>query len=417
MMNISYAQNFEDIMLWRALKHIANGFYVDVGANDPVVDSVTKLFYDNGWNGINIEPILECWEKLVATRSRDINLRCLAGSREGYETLHIIPNTGLSTVVKDIAIAHESEGFNHSSAQMPIKTLTQIIRSQNIKHIHFLKIDVEGFEKEVLLGLDLTTIRPWVIVIECTAPLKQEYVHDKWEYIILNSSYKLVYCDGVNNFYLAEEHRVLSGYFEVPPNYADKFYLSESHSLIPPDLKTLRHDLESALMREHHYKTYLEIMERSIYWKITAPARKAVKLFKINYKYIQLLYENWFRRSQRMTKLPNLNKYHTVIYYVVSFSLIRQCLHVLLGFIKSRPVFWSTINDALKNYPTIRNRLISFLRTLNQYSYSRSPVSEIHPSENDVLTYTYAYGLYEALAQQDKIVRVENIDSNNHDLI
>ena len=38
---ISYAQNFEDVMLWRALKHVEKGFYVDVGAQDPVVDSVS----------------------------------------------------------------------------------------------------------------------------------------------------------------------------------------------------------------------------------------------------------------------------------------------------------------------------------------------------------------------------------------
>jgi hypothetical protein len=42
---ISYAQNFEDVMLWRALQHVERGFYIDVGANDPTIDSVTKAFY------------------------------------------------------------------------------------------------------------------------------------------------------------------------------------------------------------------------------------------------------------------------------------------------------------------------------------------------------------------------------------
>jgi len=56
---VSYAQNYEDVMLWRALKHIENGFYIDVGAAWPSEHSVTKLFYDEGWRGINIEPNLE----------------------------------------------------------------------------------------------------------------------------------------------------------------------------------------------------------------------------------------------------------------------------------------------------------------------------------------------------------------------
>ena len=54
---ISYAQNFEDVILWRAFKNLQNGFYVDVGANDPINDSVTQAFYEKGWRGINIEPI------------------------------------------------------------------------------------------------------------------------------------------------------------------------------------------------------------------------------------------------------------------------------------------------------------------------------------------------------------------------
>ena len=30
----SYSQNGEDVLLWRALKHIKDGFYIDVGANE-----------------------------------------------------------------------------------------------------------------------------------------------------------------------------------------------------------------------------------------------------------------------------------------------------------------------------------------------------------------------------------------------
>ena len=42
---ISYAQNFKDVILWRVLNHVKNGTYIDVGANDPVADSVTNAFY------------------------------------------------------------------------------------------------------------------------------------------------------------------------------------------------------------------------------------------------------------------------------------------------------------------------------------------------------------------------------------
>ena len=42
---ISYAQNFEDVMVYRALRHRQSGFYIDVGAADPVHFSVTKWLY------------------------------------------------------------------------------------------------------------------------------------------------------------------------------------------------------------------------------------------------------------------------------------------------------------------------------------------------------------------------------------
>ena len=41
---ISYAQNYEDVMLWRALKPINKSFFVDVGSNDPIIGSVTQAF-------------------------------------------------------------------------------------------------------------------------------------------------------------------------------------------------------------------------------------------------------------------------------------------------------------------------------------------------------------------------------------
>ncbi len=58
---VSYAQNGEDVVLARVFGDRRAGFYVDVGAGHPVVDSVTKHFYDLGWRGINVEPLPRSW--------------------------------------------------------------------------------------------------------------------------------------------------------------------------------------------------------------------------------------------------------------------------------------------------------------------------------------------------------------------
>ena len=53
----SYSQFYEDLILFCIFYEVKNGFYIDVGANDPNIISVTKAFYLRGWYGINIEPL------------------------------------------------------------------------------------------------------------------------------------------------------------------------------------------------------------------------------------------------------------------------------------------------------------------------------------------------------------------------
>ena len=227
-MHISYAQNFEDILLWRALKNIKNGFYIDVGANDPVIDSVTKLFYENGWSGINIEPISASYEKLKAERPRDINLKLAAYSHPCVLTIHEFGGTaGLSTVDESIALGHKDERqLAYISTEVSAFTLNQICSQHRYGPIHFLKIDVEGVEKEVLLGLDLQKIRPWIILIESTLPLSRIESYESWEGLITNANYDFAWFDGLNRFYVAKEHSILKSYFSVPPNVFDEFALS-----------------------------------------------------------------------------------------------------------------------------------------------------------------------------------------------
>src|SRR5215469_14821774 len=70
---VSHAQNFEDVMLRRALQDIKRGCYVDIGAGDPDLDSVTRWFYEAGWRGINVEPDPRYFEKLAERRPEDTN--------------------------------------------------------------------------------------------------------------------------------------------------------------------------------------------------------------------------------------------------------------------------------------------------------------------------------------------------------
>ena len=145
---ISYSQNAEDIRLWRIFGAIEGGFYVDVGAADPSVGSVSRLFYDHGWSGINVEPS-PSFEALDAARRRDVNLRITIGESEGTSRFFVTyPDLGMSTVDPSVH-AHVSDAVERfEETGVPQRRLESILREHaGERTIHFLKVDVEGSEE------------------------------------------------------------------------------------------------------------------------------------------------------------------------------------------------------------------------------------------------------------------------------
>ena len=243
---VSYAQNYEDVMLWRALHDVQSGFYVDIGAADPTVDSVTKAFYERGWSGINVEPTASYFAELQSERPRDINLRVVAGARAGVQTLHVIEGTGLSTLDRGFAARHVDAGFVSRDVMMAALPLNQLVEPRAGQPIHFLKIDVEGAEADVLEGIDLDTIRPWIILVEATEPNSQRQTQFLWEHLLLGRGYEFAYFDGLNCFYVATEQAHLKERLAVPPNVFDDFVHTSQQQLQDDLAQQSRHAEELA---------------------------------------------------------------------------------------------------------------------------------------------------------------------------
>jgi FkbM family methyltransferase len=258
---ISYAQNREDILLWRALHDLPNGFYIDVGAEDPTQNSVTRAFYERGWHGINVEPVLAHCDKLCNERPRDITLQVAIGDRVGWSTLYEFPDTGLSTLVEEVASRHQSKGLCYVERRVPIVTLTSLWEGFVKGQVHFLKIDVEGYEPQVLDGMALARYRPWIILIEATEPRTCNGAWHEWEGKILEAQYEFVHFDGLNRWYLAAERSELKERFDAPPNIFDQFELAATVSVCNR-LVAVERDLER--------------IRASASWRWTAPLR-AVK--------------------------------------------------------------------------------------------------------------------------------------------
>jgi FkbM family methyltransferase len=233
---ISYAQNYEDVMLWRALKHVGRGFYIDAGAWSPDVDSVTKAFYENGWRGINIEPNPGCHAQLEKKRPHDANLCVAVGDAPGFAELNLLSDSGLSTLDDAIARSHVAAGWDLEKIMVQVTTLAEIWKEHvpAKQEVHFLKIDVEGFEERALRGNDWEQCRPWIVVVEATLPDQETELYESWEPILLNADYAFAYADGLNRFYVAREHDELLSVFQYPPNYFDHF---RPHALVVAEAK------------------------------------------------------------------------------------------------------------------------------------------------------------------------------------
>jgi len=226
---LSYAQNFEDVMLWRALKGVANGYYIDIGAHDPRVDSVSRLFYEQGWRGMHVEPLPVYCNALRDDRRDETVLQAAVGARAGVICFYEIPETGISTGDAQIAAAHRERGFPINEIVVPCVTLKQVFEQTKVEVIHWLKIDVEGLEEQVLQSWGGSLARPWVVVIESTLPLTQQESHEKWEHHLTSRGYHFAYFDGLNRFYLAQGKENLRAAFKVGPNVFDEFAL-EGHA-------------------------------------------------------------------------------------------------------------------------------------------------------------------------------------------
>lgn len=294
---VSYAQNYEDIMLWRALKDIDAGFYIDIGANDPVADSVTKLFYDRGWSGINVEPLAEHYNDLCRERPRDKNVQCAVGAEAGTLSLWVPEVRGWATASADAQQLHEQSGVEGVIVDVPQRTLANICRDYAAPEIHFLKVDVEGMEAAVLQGNDWQRFRPWVVVVEATRPGSPEQCHDVWESLILEAGYTLVYNDGLNRFYVASEHAELAEKFRVPPNVFDAFVRS-SEVALEDALAKARVQIVETKFREREAWQHVEAlrgiearatelheaveaMRGSLSWRITAPLRWGARQMRL----------------------------------------------------------------------------------------------------------------------------------------
>lgn len=280
-----YSQNREDLIIEGFFPDVKNGFYVDVGANHPFYHSVTKLFYDKGWHGINLEPNPMLLKQLQEHRPNDINLMLGIGDVPGKLNLRVYHSRdgleGISTLSQNMkkgySVNSNPDTKKYSDIEIDLVTLKQLFNEQKPQHIHFLKVDVEGFEYEVLKGNDWDKYRPEMICIESNHMIRD------WRPVLRKAKYQLVFNDGINDYYLALESIFRKDYFDYVDIFlSDKPAISyevysklERIAILEKELENAHQRLDVKIHKIEDLKREIEDSRR-ILEEIT-PLRKHIK--------------------------------------------------------------------------------------------------------------------------------------------
>ncbi len=322
---ISYSDNLEDVMLWRAFADLGRGHYLDILAGSRAQGSVTRAFYEKGWVGLNVTADTTVYQTLTHDRPKDIHLNAAVGDSDVDQ----------------------------------VKTLASLWQAclPGDQPVHFLHLDAAGTEKQVILGNDWTRFRPWVLVIasrsasgevgadevgpdgasgeagldeagsgevvsgksgSAEAGSDKADSHQAWEPLLLGHQYRFAYADGVNRFYVAQEHGERLSCFQYPPNVFDD-YITEPHqraelALTEATLRlrametryqqVLQQSLGAKSMADRAQaeliacRAELQATYDSLSWRITSPVRRLQSLLR------SLLGAGWKSRLKSAIKKP-----------------------------------------------------------------------------------------------------------------
>lgn len=161
-----------------------NGFFIECGANDGLTQSNTAFLEKmKNWTGLLVEPGVENYKKCVANRPNSIVENYALVSSE-YKENTIKGNfgshhfNGLMNSVDVIPEYFDDEmkanaedfktKFKTNSVETNCCTLQSLLEKHNIQKVDFFSLDTEGYELEILNGLDFSRVRPKYILIETT---------------------------------------------------------------------------------------------------------------------------------------------------------------------------------------------------------------------------------------------------------
>lgn len=155
------------------------GFFVEVGANDPHGGSQTWLLEQNGWTGLLVEPQEQFYRRLCERRPRAkvVRAACSAPGKTGIAELHIPEGdlNGFATLERNV----DDFGIRYARIErVELVTLDALLAQLGNPKVDFVSVDTEGTELDVLMGFNLARHQPKLILLEdkCQSLAKHRFL-------------------------------------------------------------------------------------------------------------------------------------------------------------------------------------------------------------------------------------------------
>lgn len=179
-----------------------SGYFVEIGANDPVDQSQTHHLEQIGWRGLLVEPLPDMADRLRQSRNATV-VQCAASSMANSGRELPLKRAGVHSTLNDNFAARKVTADEKTEEGVLCRTLDQILSEHAApRNLEFLSIDVEGHEPEVLDGFTIDRWKPQLILIE------DHLTHLRTHRRLTDSSYDLVLRTGHNNWYVPREKNI-----------------------------------------------------------------------------------------------------------------------------------------------------------------------------------------------------------------
>jgi len=165
----SYSQCGEDLIVEFIFNQLGiyKPTYLDIGAHDPFYLSNTAIFYKKGCRGINVEPDINLYNKIIKHRQQDINLNIGIAESTGYAEFYVMNVPTLNTFSADQVDLYKKEGgyFVAEIKNIKLDTVKNVIDYNNGVFPDFLSLDAEGVDEIVIKSINYSN-KPKVICVE-----------------------------------------------------------------------------------------------------------------------------------------------------------------------------------------------------------------------------------------------------------